>query len=127
MILTEMLIWWYTKGWNVLLQKIKNSFSSIADFFSMDSLIRTLFKPFRQISADNASQQSSLELKFHMFTDRLISRIIGFFSRIILLLTGLFIITVISILTIILIILWPIFPLMPIAGIIITAMGGFAL
>ena len=123
MVLTEMLIWWYTKGWSVLLQKSKNTFSKITDFFSMDSLVRTLFKPFRQISAGNASQQSSLELKFHMFTDRLISRIIGFFSRIVLLITGILIIIVISVLTVILTILWPILPLMPIAGIIMTAMG----
>ena len=123
MAFTEMFLWWYTHGWHVFTQKLKISLANITDFFSMDSLIRTLFKPYRQIPAESASANASLDLKFHMFIDRLVSRIIGFFSRLILLITGTLIIALGGICSLLLIILWPIIPLMPIAGIILTIIG----
>ena len=123
MFIVKSFTWWYISGWGVFIGKVKNMFSSLTDFFSMHSLIRTLFKPFRQISADSASADSSLDLKFHMFIDRLVSRIVGFFSRLILLIAGCTIIILGGILSLILIILWPFVPLTPIAGIILTVMG----
>ena len=123
MIVLKSFTWWYISGWSVIIDKVKNAFKSLTDFFSMNSLIRTLFKPFRQISADSASANSSLDLKFHMFIDRLVSRIVGFFSRLILLITGSIIIILGGIVSLILIIIWPLIPLTPIAGIILTLMG----
>ena len=123
MAITEMYLWWYSSGWKVLLNKIHNFFTNITDFFSIGSLLRTLFKPFRQISAESAKDGASLDLKFHMFIDRLISRIIGFFSRLILILTGIIVITLGSTLSLILLILWPFIPLAPIAGIILSVIG----
>ena len=119
----KMLSWWYSSGWGVFLGKIRSSFLSITDFFSMSSLIRTLFKPYRQISAATASANSSLDLKFHMFIDRLISRLIGFFSRLILLIAGLVIIIIGSVISIVLVIVWPFIPLFPIAGVILSMLG----
>lgn len=118
-----MILWWYSSGWKVFVGKLKTGLESITDFFSMGSLIRTLFKPYRQISAEVAGDGASLDLKFQMFLDRLISRIVGFFSRLILLLTGIMMIIVGGIISLILIILWPFIPLLPIAGIILTTMG----
>lgn len=123
MAITEMFLWWYSHGWQSFIAKAHNSLSSITDFFSMSSLVRTLFKPYRQISAETASGTSSLDVKFRMFIDRLISRCVGFVSRLILLLAGTFVIIIGGIVSIILIILWPIIPLLPIAGIILTIMG----
>lgn len=123
MAIAEMFFWWYSHGWQIFIKKIRTWFSGVADFFSMDSLVRTLFKPYRQISAGAASGDASLDLKFHMFLDRLISRCVGFVSRLILLIVGIVIITFGGILSLVLIILWPIIPLVPIAGIVLTAMG----
>ncbi len=123
MAIVEMLSWWYAHGWNVFIKKNRHTLSNIVDFFSMNSLIRTLFKPFRQISAETASADSSLDLKMHMFLDRLISRFIGFFSRLFLLIAGTFIIIVGAICSFVLIILWPLVPFIPIAGIILTITG----
>ena len=122
MAIIEMLSWWYAHGWNVFIKKNRHTLSNIVDFFSMNSLIRTLFKPFRQISAETASADSSLDLKMHMFLDRLISRFIGFFSRF-LLIAGTFIIIIGAICSLALIILWPLVPFIPIAGIILTVTG----
>lgn len=115
--------WWYQRGWSVFITKVKDFFSSVTDFFSMNSLIRTLFKPFRQISADSARTGSSLDLKFHMFLDRLVSRLIGFFSRLILLITGCIVLAISGVLSLVLIILWPFIPVLPIAGIILAVTG----
>ena len=123
MIFAEVFSWWYAHGWQVFIEKIHNSFSGITDFFSMDSLVRTLFKPCRQISAETANADASLDLKFHMFVDRLISRIVGFTSRFILLIIGSVIIVISGILSLILIIIWPLIPLLPIVGIILTIFG----
>ena len=123
MAITEMFLWWYSSGWKVFVGKLKTALSSITDFFSMGSLVRTLFKPYRQISAEVARDGASLDIKFHMFLDRLISRIVGFFSRLTLLFAGIIIIIFGGIFSLILIILWPIIPLLPVVGIILTAIG----
>lgn len=123
MAITEMFFWWYSYGWKIFIEKVHTWFSNVTNFFSMDSLIRTLFKPYRQISADSASSNASLDLKFHMFLDRLVSRFIGFTSRLILLLAGAIIIIFVGILSLIVIIIWPIIPLLPIVGIILSISG----
>ena len=123
MAITEMFLWWYSSGWKVFVGKLKTALSSITDFFSMGSLVRTLFKPYRQISAETTRDGASLDIKFHMFLDRLISRIVGFFSRLTLLLVGIIIIIFGGIISFILVILWPIIPLLPVVGIVLTAMG----
>lgn len=123
MAILEMLTWWYAHGWSIFIRKLRIFLANITDFFSMDSLIRTLFKPYRQISAGSANANSSLDLKFHMFLDRLVSRFIGFFSRLILLITGTIIIIVGGVSSLVLILLWPVIPLVPIAGIVLTVVG----
>ena len=120
MAIAQMFVWWYSRGWQVFIDKLRTTLTNILDFFSMGSLVRTLFKPFRQISAETASSSSSLDLKFHMFIDRLVSRIVGFFSRLIILLAGSVIILLGGIFSLMLIILWPIVPLLPIVGLVLS-------
>lgn len=123
MAIFQMFSWWYLSGWSTFIGKVKGGLRSITDFFSMDSLVRTLFKPYRQISAESAGANSSLDLKFRMFLDRFISRCIGFTSRLFLLIIGIVIIIFGGIFSLALIITWPLIPLAPLAGIILTIMG----
>ena len=123
MAIVEMFFWWYAHGWSVFVKKIGGWMSSLTDFFSMDSLVRTLFKPFRQISAEAAGDNASVDTKFQMFVDRLISRFVGFFSRLIILLVGLVLIITGAVISVIMILLWPIIPLLPVIGIVLTVMG----
>ena len=120
MFIIKSLTWWYASGCNIFIKKVHDVFLSIIDFFSMNSLIHTLFKPFRQISADSARENSSLDLKFHMFIDRLVSRTVGFFSRLVLLLAGCITIVLGGIISFVIIVLWPFIPFAPIIGIILT-------
>ncbi len=123
MAILEMFTWWYVSGWGVFLQKIRIFLGNVIDFFSMSDLLRTLFQPFRQISAASASAESSLDLKFHMFIDRLISRLVGFFSRLVLIFAGVLIICIVGILSFVLVVLWPLVPLTPLAGLILAFTG----
>ena len=123
MAIAEMFFWWYAQGWRVFISRSRNWFSNLTDFFSMDSLIRTLFKPYRQISANASSSDSSLDIKFHMFIDRLVSRCIGFVSRLILLLVGCLLMLICGALCLVLIVLWPFIPLLPFVGIVLSIMG----
>ena len=123
MAIAEIFFWWYAHGWKAFIDKLRHTLGNITDFFSMDSLIRTLFKPFRQISAGSASEGASLDLKFHMFIDRLVSRFIGFFSRLTLLIAGSLIIMIGGLISLVLIILWPVIPFIPVAGIVLAVIG----
>ena len=123
MAIIEMLSWWYTAGWSVFVHKLSDLFASLTDFFSISSLIRTLFQPYRQISAGSASKDASLDSKFQAFIDRSISRFVGFFSRFLILITGVIIIIASGILGLITIIIWPLVPCIPIVGIILTITG----
>lgn len=123
MVIIEMLSWWYSAGWNVFVHKLSDLFTSLTDFFSFSSLIRTLFQPYRQISAGSTAKDASLDLKFQAFIDRSISRCVGFVSRLLILITGLIIIIASGILGFITIIIWPLIPCIPIAGIILTITG----
>lgn len=123
MAVLQMFSWWYLSGWSVFLHKIRTGLVNITDFFSMSSLLRTLFKPYRQISAETAQSNSSLDLKFRMFTDRLVSRIIGFVSRLFLLLIGTIVIIIGGLISFITLVLWPFIPLTPIAGLVLTLIG----
>ena len=118
-----MFLWWYSHGWAVFIQKVKAFIVNTVDFFSMSSLLRTLFQPYRQISAESASADSSLDLRFQMFIDRLVSRTVGFFTRLILLFVGTFLIIISAVASFLLVLLWPVVPLLPALGIIMTIAG----
>ena len=126
MIVSKIFFWWYAQGWKIFTQQVKANLDSIIDFFSMSDLLRTLFQPFRQISTAGASSTASLEAKFQAFLDRLISRTVGFFTRLTLLLVGTIFIILSSIVSLLTIIIWPLIPLCPIIGIVMSIVGVLA-
>ena len=123
MAILEILTWWYTAGMRGIFGRAKEWFGKVADFFSMDSLLKTLFMPYRQISAERARADAPVGLKLQMFGDRLFSRIIGFFARIVLLLAGVVTMIFGLVLILALILLWPFIPVLPVFGVILTIAG----
>lgn len=123
MVIVRMLSWWYVSGWGLFVKKLGVRFANLADFFSMSSLVRTLFQPYRQISADTAASGSSLETKFHAFVDRLVSRCVGFVTRLMLLIVGVIAMILTGIVGLVMVVAWPLVPFLPIAGIVATCMG----
>lgn len=121
LLVSELLRWWYSDGWRRCAQKIANRLDGTIDYFSFGLLVKTLFAPFRQISAGRVD--GSLEVKLRAMIDKLFSRIIGAFVRIIILVVGGFVITIQSVAGVLLLALWSLVPLLPFVGIILMSSG----
>ena len=86
MIIVWALSWWYGAGWKACLRGLRERLVSSYDYFSIGLLAKTLFAPFRQISAGKV--RGPIGLQWRAFVDRLISRFIGAFVRLILIVVG---------------------------------------
>ena len=122
MLMVGFLQWWYTRGWSGFVHGLVNKLRNMADFFSLGLLLKTLFSPFRQISA-YASDNANIQQRIQEFFDKLLSRVIGAIVRIIVIISGIVTLTVMVIFGVILFIIWPLMPLMPIAGVVMAIMG----
>ena len=109
-----LIFWWYGDGYRLFAKKILTKLGDTVDFFSIGSLLKTLFAPYRQISA-NASGVS-VDGKILAFIDRLVSRLVGGVARIGIVLAGIVVIAL-------QLIFWPLLPLMPIISIVLWVMG----
>ncbi|QCT40118.1 hypothetical protein FBF31_03560 [Candidatus Saccharibacteria bacterium oral taxon 955] len=121
MFIVGMLSWWYSAGWKRCLLNVVDSLAGLYDYFSFELLIKTLFSPFRQISAGRV--RGSLEVQFRAWLDRLISRLIGAFIRLIIIIVGTLTLVVASVIGLVRIVLWPIVPWLPIVGLAVALTG----
>ena len=115
MFLVGIFQWWYGSGW---LRHLKKSYTGIlrtADFFSIDLLIRTLFNPFRQISASGS--QGPFPVRFRAFLDRLFSRCIGAVFRTLAIVLGSIVISIRSVWVLASMIVWTLLPFLPVIGV----------
>lgn len=121
LLVTSLLRWWYTEGLRQTIQSFANRLEGTMDFFSFSLLIKTLFSPFRQISAGRVDGPLGVQLR--ALVDKLVSRIIGAFIRITILVVGGVIVTLQLVLIIFLLIGWLAFPIIPVIGIILSVLG----
>ncbi len=121
MVITSLLSWWYVEGWREQLTRIKWAFIRMADRFSIGLLIKTLFAPFRQISADEQARGNNLAT---VITDKLVSRLIGCFMRTIMIIVGTITLILLAIVSAIRMLMWPLLPVLPIAGVILMVAVG---
>lgn len=84
------------------------------DTFSFSLILRTLFSPFRQISAGRVD--GPLGVQFQAFIDKTISRFIGALVRIAVLITGAISIAVGTVLGVLYVAFWPLIPVLPLVG-----------
>jgi hypothetical protein len=122
MMLLALVSWWYTTGWARLVARIGHRIESVLESFSVGLLIRTLFDPFRQISA-GAAQGKSLDAQMRALGDRLFSRIFGAFVRTLFIVIGLVLAILAGVVGIFQLLFWPLLPLLPLIGIILAVMG----
>lgn len=121
MFLVGIFQWWYGNG---LLQYVRQSFLGVlrtADFFSVGLLLKTLFNPFRQISA--APVGGDLSVQLSAFFDKMFSRAIGAVVRSMVIIIGILMILLRFLWMIVGIIMWLALPLMPFIGIILWQLG----
>lgn len=121
MFIVGLLGWWYGAGWRNRLRMIVERLARAYDFFSLDLLLKTLFAPFRQISAGQV--KGSLSVQLRAFFDRLLSRCIGAIVRMIMLVVGAVWTTTLAIMGVIEGLLWLFVPILPIVGAVMFAIG----
>ncbi len=121
MFLVGIFQWWYGSGW---LRHLRRSYVGIlrtADFFSIGLLLKTLFSPFKQISASNV--QGGFPVQLSAFFDRLFSRAVGGVIRTLTIVVGLFAILLRTLWTAVSMLLWTVLPLTPIVGVLLWLSG----
>lgn len=114
MFILGILSWWYGAGWRRRAIDLRDQLTATVDFFSIDLLLRTLFSPFRQISAGKVNGPIGVQLQ--AFFDRLISRLIGGMVRSFMVLMGTVAILLNTILGLVVLLLWGAVPLLPLVG-----------
>lgn len=113
--------WWYGRGFQGQLGRVQAMFASIYDYFSIDLLLKTLFSPFRQISA--GSVRGPIGVQLRAFADRVFSRVIGAVVRIFMIIFGVVACIITGVVACIGIIFWLVAPALPVLGLIISLTG----
>ncbi len=99
--------WWYGKGWEQVALSFGRRTKSVANAFSINQLVRTLFAPWRRIISYPGA---SLGDKMRAWADNLFSRTIGLIVRLIVIFFASLIIVFVGLLTIIEMAIWPLLP-----------------
>lgn len=121
MFLVGIISWWYGRGWVEQWRQGLRRWNATIEQFSIGTLLKTLFAPFRQISANTSAASAGGAMR--AFVDQLISRVIGGIIRTFTILIGVFIITLQIVYEVIVMIVWPLLPLFPIVGFMLFAIG----
>lgn len=100
---------------------LRERMGATMDYFSIDLLLRTLFSPFRQISAGKV--RGPLAVQMRAFFDRLVSRVIGAMVRSFMIVIGLVAIISYTLIGCLVLLLWAIVPLFPIIGVVLFISG----
>lgn len=103
--------WWYGAGLRRQGMLVSEQLSQLSDTFSFRLLLRTLFSPFRQISAGSVGGPLGVQLQ--AWFDLTISRFIGAMVRSFVILAGIVVIVLASFVGIVRIGVWPVLPVMP--------------
>ena len=121
MAITNFFFWWYTSGWAFFSRRSIERCVHISEYFSIPDLLKTLFRPFRQISANERGK--GLQGALYALLDQVISRFVGFLARTFIILAGLICFILSFSLTITAMIIWPLLPIAPIIGFVLSIMG----
>ncbi len=119
MFLVGIMSWWYKDGILNRVRIAKNRLVVSADLFSISLLIRTMFNPYRQISADTSG--ASLSEKIRAFFDRLLSRVIGSVMRSFMVIFGSIVMVLQVLFEILTMIIWLFMHILPVLGAILMA------
>lgn len=121
MIIVWALSWWYGAGWKARYSRVYEQLLVTYDYFSIGLLARTLFAPFRQISAGRV--EGPIGVKLRAFVDKQISRIIGAVVRAVLIIAGIFWLITQALYGLVVLAGWAIVPVAPFIGFIAMLSG----
>lgn len=118
----SLVTWWYGTGWRDQAELCGSRLSRVSDRFSVGLLLRSLFSPFRQISAEDATGRS-IDVQVRAWLDNLISRCIGAMVRSAIILVGVLWLSVEAVVAVSRLILWPLLPVLPLIGFVLMTSG----
>lgn len=111
----ELFRWWYGRGWQLMFVMAGQRLQHLGEAFSVGSLLRTLFAPWRRIISYPGA---SLDAKLRAMLDNLVSRCIGLVVRVVVLLAAGVVAVVAALIGIIQIVVWPLIPAVVVAAIV---------
>ncbi|HEX8389930.1 MAG TPA: hypothetical protein VF597_00740 [Candidatus Saccharimonadales bacterium] len=120
--LFPLLKWWYTAGWLDQVDLVRIRIENMADLFSLELSLKSLFAPFRQIDAEPLGR-GPLSLQLRSLFDQLFSRIFGAIIRCVFIIIGGLVIQIEAWIGAIRLLVWPWIPFLPIIAIIPTLIG----
>ena len=112
MLFLDFLEWWYGSGWTLRVQLLAMHVQNSVEYFSIGLLLRTLLSPWRQ-NITVARPDQSLQTKMSAIVDNAISRLVGFFVRVFVLIAAIITIVAVFAFNLVIILLWPMLPLSP--------------
>lgn len=112
--------WWYSDGfiW-IFNNSITYRAKKWVRYFSMPSLVKTLFAPFKQDVG--RSNRSGLDALIQSLVNNSVSRIFGFLARSFLIIAGIVCISLVILSGLIMLVIWPIIPALPVVSIILAS------
>lgn len=121
MVIVGIITWWYSAGFVQALRSVGVRLAGLFDFFSIDLLFKTLFSPFRQISA--GSVDGPLGVQLQAFFDKLISRLIGAVVRTVVIFVGIVCLVAMLVLSAFYLLVWLLMPFIPLVGLTLALTG----
>jgi hypothetical protein len=107
MIALEILTWWYHRGWAQVAKNAETRFGRVSHLFSVPILVRTWFAPWRRIISYPGA---GIEAQFRAMADNLVSRLVGFCVRSLVLLTAGLMLAGCAVMAVVQIVVWPLLP-----------------
>src|SRR5690606_8421 len=111
--------WWYSQGWANSLKSIGASLANVANSFSLPLLAKTLFAPWKQIVSKPRSD-APLGFKMRAVLDNLVSRFVGFWVRLFVIIAGLLSLAAVFVFRFIVFATWPLLPISPLIVLIVS-------
>lgn len=110
--------WWYGPGWKQAAARSRHRLARTTEFFSFALLARSLFAPYKQISA--GAVRGNIAIQFRAFIDRTVSRFVGFFVRLTVLFAGTVSLLGQGVVFLCWLMLWPLVPLLPLVMLVLS-------
>lgn len=104
--------WWYGEGYLLALKGVIRKIRGVSRAFSVNTLLRTLFAPWRRIIVRPGASMSE---HFTAWRDNFIGRFVGFFVRITVLIAAGTVTIITASLGLAGLIIWPVLPLLSVA------------
>lgn len=112
----QLLSWWYGPGWKQAATGVRKHLTGVSHLFSVPILIRTLWSPWRRIVSYPGA---SIDQKLRALGDNLVSRMIGFTVRFLVLITAGISLLLTSLVGALYIIIWPLVPIMAVMSLVV--------